>query len=200
MDEIKDKIVSRRKALGMTQEQLAKKLGVSAKVVSKWETGRSLPDTALLSDLCRELHISADELLSNDGTPQVSDEPHAVRYRRSSFIAASAVWIVALPFAAILIGVGFFFLTGFYDEAVPAAVCLLLGLFVLLSGIAAFIVLRTKAAAHSSLEADKKNAFRISVYTYVLLFVADLIIGLNILSYEGQDKAMFFGILAGYSR
>ena len=43
MDENKDKIVSRRKALGMTQEQLAKKLGVSAKVVSKWETGRSLP-------------------------------------------------------------------------------------------------------------------------------------------------------------
>ena len=43
MDEIKDKIASRRKALGMTQEQLAKKLGVSAKVVSKWETGRSLP-------------------------------------------------------------------------------------------------------------------------------------------------------------
>ena len=42
MDENKDKIVSRRKALGMTQEQLAKKLGVSAKVVSKWETGRSL--------------------------------------------------------------------------------------------------------------------------------------------------------------
>ena len=42
MEEIKDKIVARRKALGMTQEQLAQKLGVSAKVVSKWETGVSL--------------------------------------------------------------------------------------------------------------------------------------------------------------
>lgn len=44
---------------------------------------------------------------------------------------------------------------------------------------------------------DKKNAFRISVYTYVLLFVAALVIGLNILNYEGQDKGMFFGILTG---
>lgn len=64
MEEIKDKIVARRKALGMTQEQLAQKLGVSAKVVSKWETGRSLPDTAFLFDLCTSLQIAPEELLA----------------------------------------------------------------------------------------------------------------------------------------
>ena len=43
MTEMKDVIAARRRALGFTQEQLAQKIGVSAKVVSKWETGRSLP-------------------------------------------------------------------------------------------------------------------------------------------------------------
>ena len=41
----------------MTQEQLAEKIGVSAKVVSKWETGRSLPDTSFLLPLCDALGL-----------------------------------------------------------------------------------------------------------------------------------------------
>lgn len=53
-----------RKEKGLTQEDLAEKLGVSAQAVSKWENDVSCPDITLLPQLCRVLGISADELLS----------------------------------------------------------------------------------------------------------------------------------------
>lgn len=58
-------IVKRRKELNMTQQDLAKKLNVSDKVISKWETGRSIPDTSLLIPLSRALEISVNELLDD---------------------------------------------------------------------------------------------------------------------------------------
>ena len=63
---MKDIIATRRKELGYTQQQLAEKLNVSDKVVSKWETGRSLPDTSMLTDLAEVLGISVSELLKSD--------------------------------------------------------------------------------------------------------------------------------------
>ena len=53
-----------REAGGLTQQQLADKLGVTNKAVSKWETGKSMPDVALFEPLCRELEISLSELLA----------------------------------------------------------------------------------------------------------------------------------------
>lgn len=44
-----------RKKKDMTQSQLAGKLNITDKAVSKWETGKSLPDVSLFSDLCRIL-------------------------------------------------------------------------------------------------------------------------------------------------
>ncbi|MBQ8427304.1 MAG: helix-turn-helix transcriptional regulator [Clostridia bacterium] len=56
-------IQEQRKAKSLTQVQLAEKLGVSEKTVSKWETGRGFPDTSLIMPLCNELGITANELL-----------------------------------------------------------------------------------------------------------------------------------------
>ena len=53
-----------RKAAGMTQKELAEKLNISFQAVSKWENGDSLPDTAILLDLCDELNTTADKLLN----------------------------------------------------------------------------------------------------------------------------------------
>ena len=52
-----------RKEAGLTQEQLAEKLGVSQKSVSRWETGRTMPDYSLLLNLCETLHVNVAELL-----------------------------------------------------------------------------------------------------------------------------------------
>lgn len=52
-----------RKKNGLTQIQLAEKLNITDRAVSKWENGKSMPDAALMLDLCRELKISVTELL-----------------------------------------------------------------------------------------------------------------------------------------
>ena len=61
-------IAARRKALGMTQEQLAAMLGISAPAVSKWETGSSYPDITLLCPLARALETNVDTLLQFEDT------------------------------------------------------------------------------------------------------------------------------------
>lgn len=55
-----------REAQKMTQQQLAEKLNVSDKSVSKWETGRGYPDFSLLDPLCSALGVSMIELMSGE--------------------------------------------------------------------------------------------------------------------------------------
>lgn len=64
MDSIKigKLIAKRRKELQMTQSQMAEKIGVTNKSISKWETGRCLPDASLWQPICRLLGISINEL------------------------------------------------------------------------------------------------------------------------------------------
>lgn len=57
-------IKEQRKMKGMTQAELAEKICVSEKTISKWECGNGFPDTSLMLPLCKELGITANELLS----------------------------------------------------------------------------------------------------------------------------------------
>lgn len=57
-------IKQQRKAKGYTQIELADKIMVSEKTISKWECGNGFPDTSLILPLCKALDISANELLS----------------------------------------------------------------------------------------------------------------------------------------
>ena len=59
-------IAGKRKDLGMTQKQLAEKLGMSDKSVSKWERGVCLPDVSVYSELCQILGISINEFLAGE--------------------------------------------------------------------------------------------------------------------------------------
>lgn len=59
-------IRTRREHLGITQQQLADRLAVSNKTISKWENGRGLPDITLLEPLAAELKISLPELLAGE--------------------------------------------------------------------------------------------------------------------------------------
>ena len=59
-------IAELRKEKNITQEQLAEKLGVTSKSISRWENGRTMPDYTLLKDLCNDLDININELLSGE--------------------------------------------------------------------------------------------------------------------------------------
>ena len=68
MDQIKigKFIAERRKKASLTQMQLAERLGITDRAVSKWETGKAMPDTAIMLELCDILGISVNELLSGE--------------------------------------------------------------------------------------------------------------------------------------
>ena len=57
-------IAKKRKEKNLTQEQLAERLGISNKTVSKWENGKCMPDYSIIESLCKELNINLSELLS----------------------------------------------------------------------------------------------------------------------------------------
>lgn len=59
-------ISKKRKEKNLTQEQLAEKLGVSNKTVSKWETGKCMPDYSVVKNLCEELEITVAELMDGE--------------------------------------------------------------------------------------------------------------------------------------
>ena len=59
-------ISRRRMVMGLTQAQLAERLNVTDKAVSKWERGKSLPDVTLFSRVAAELRVSVVELLSGE--------------------------------------------------------------------------------------------------------------------------------------
>ena len=55
-----------RKNKKMTQAELAEKLNITDRAISKWETGKGMPDTSIMLDLCNELEITVNELLSGE--------------------------------------------------------------------------------------------------------------------------------------
>lgn len=57
-------IALKRKEKNLTQEQLAERLGISNKTVSKWECGKCMPDYNIIEPLCRELDITVSELMT----------------------------------------------------------------------------------------------------------------------------------------
>ena len=59
-------ISQKRKEKNLTQEQLADRLGVSNKTISKWETGKCMPDYAVVKILCDELEITVAELIDGE--------------------------------------------------------------------------------------------------------------------------------------
>lgn len=55
-----------RKEQGLTQAELAEKFGITDRAVSKWETGKSMPDASIMLELCEVLKINVNELLSGE--------------------------------------------------------------------------------------------------------------------------------------
>ena len=68
MDQIKigGFIAQCRKNAGLTQIQLAERLSVTDRAVSKWENGRAMPDSSIMLDLCEQLNITVNDLLCGE--------------------------------------------------------------------------------------------------------------------------------------
>ena len=65
-------IARKRKAQNLTQEQLAQQLGVSNKTISKWETGKCMPDYSIIETLCGALGVTLPELMDGEDAAEDS--------------------------------------------------------------------------------------------------------------------------------
>lgn len=102
MDQIKiGKFISKkRKDINLTQEELAEKLNVTAKSISRWENGKTMPDMSLFNEICNILNISLEELLSGEDKLKGSDETiNYIKYQRKMYIYR----LIALTIVLILI-------------------------------------------------------------------------------------------------
>ena len=81
MIKINEQISQLRRQAGMTQEELAAKLGVTNQAVSKWESAQCCPDIALLPDIARLFGLTVDELLTGEpaGKPVGGDLPDVLK-------------------------------------------------------------------------------------------------------------------------
>ena len=109
MDQIKigKFIFNCRKEKGLTQEQLAEKLGVTSKSISRWENGNTMPDYSLLKDLCNELDINVNELLSGKKIKRNDymnkSEENLIKLRKQIDKRKKVLTIISYVFMAIII-------------------------------------------------------------------------------------------------
>ena len=77
-------ILKLRKEKKMTQQELADKIGVTDRAISKWENGRGMPDLSLMKPLCDELGISINELISGE---KINKKEYQDRFEENIFNA-----------------------------------------------------------------------------------------------------------------
>lgn len=133
-------IAMNRKKKGYTQEQLAEKLGVTNKTISRWENGHYMPDLSLLEPLSKELDITLNELLA--GKEIVKEE--AMEYSEQNLIQAidytgNKIKNEHKKISLFIIGLGIFTslcaFTVFPSESSWGSIYSMIGLFLFVVGI-----------------------------------------------------------------
>ena len=102
------KVSSLRKERGLTQVDLAEKLNISNKAVSRWETGEGYPETTLLLPLAEALGVSVDYLLSSEDAAK--EEKAAEKLCRNSWVKVTVYNKISAIALAIVIGFFLFFM------------------------------------------------------------------------------------------
>ena len=129
-------IAQLRKELGLTQKELAEKLEVTDKAISRWETGKGLPDTSLLKPLAEILGVSVGELLSGKrmDDSQIKNQADHIILESLSYEESQEKWkgILRYVFLGILVALGgmfFSMVVARFATSKDAAVSLGIGLY-----------------------------------------------------------------------
>lgn len=129
-------IAQLRKELGLTQKELAEKLEVTDKAISRWETGKGLPDTSLLKPLAEIFGVSVGELLSGKrmDDSQIKNQADHIILESLSYEESQEKWkgILRYVFLGILVALGgmfFSMVVARFATSKDAAVSLGIGMY-----------------------------------------------------------------------
>jgi len=174
MDQVKiGKFIAEcRKNVNLTQMQLAEKLNITDRAVSKWETGRSMPDSSIMLELCEILKITVNELLSGeilemDEKNQKNEElllKMAEEIKQKDKMIWSTMWTIMI--VSIVALFGGLFATAFFVPEGPWQLVAILGI-TLVFLIPCFYALKLEVSV-GSYECKKCGCKIVPTYTEVL--------------------------------
>ena len=176
IDKIAIFIKEKRKKLGLTQEELAKKIYVTEKAISRWETGRGTPDISLLIPLSKELNVDVSELLNGEDCKKNDNNiEQLIDYNELNKSNKYNIFFkLTILFYALSIIVFLFYLRFEYNPNIELNYFIRL-LFIFISSI--FIIIGNKIYSDKYVEKieDKKKILKLSqiivfIYYVVLLF------------------------------
>lgn len=174
MDQIKigKFIAEERKAKKYTQRELADKLSISDKTISKWERGNGFPEVSLLLPLCNELEITVNELLSGERL-QAMDykkkaEENMVNLVKEAQESKKKIIMSAMVGVLVIVAaVPLFVVAGMFEMQVWTRVLLMgIGFVIMVMGIAIACVLDREAGAFECPEC--KERFVPDMKSYVM--------------------------------
>ena len=176
LNKISNFIKTKRKELGITQDELAEKLFVTEKAISRWETGRGTPDISLLLPLSKELNVGVSELLngeenkkSKNNVEQLLEYNEITKANKYNFQFKLTIFFYILSILSFL-----FYLRFEYDPNIEVNYFMRLLIIVIAS---IFVIIGNKIYSNNYVEKleDKKKVKKLSqiiifVYYIILLF------------------------------
>ena len=176
LNKISNFIKIKRKELGITQDELAEKLFVTEKAISRWETGRGTPDISLLLPLSKELNIDVSELLNGEENKKNKNEvEQLIEYNEITKANKYNFQFKLTIFFYILSILSFLFYLRFeYDPNIEVNYFIRLLIIVIAS---IFVIIGNKIYSNNYVEKleDKKKVSKLShiivfIYYVILLF------------------------------
>ena len=180
LNKISNFIKIKRKELGITQEELANKLFITEKAISRWETGRGTPDISLLIPLAKELKIDVSELLNGEekrnnknDVEQIIEYNELIKNNKYNFQFKLTIFFYGLSIFIFLL-----YLRFEYNPNIEVNYFIRL-LIIVISSI--FIIIGNKIYSNNYVEKlkDKKKAEKLSniiVFIYYIILIFNMVI------------------------
>ena len=199
LNKISNFIKTKRKELGITQDELAEKLFVTEKAISRWETGRGTPDISLLLPLSKELNIDVSELLngeenkkSKNDVEQLIEYNEITKANKYNFQFKLTIFFYILSILSFL-----FYLRFEYDPNIEVNYFIRLLIIVIAS---IFIIIGNKIYSNNYVEKieDKKKVLKLShikVFIYYVILLFNMVVFARYNSIDSYNLIPFKSII-----
>ena len=199
LNKISNFIKAKRKELGITQDELAEKLFVTEKAISRWETGRGTPDISLLLPLSKELNIDVSELLNGEenkknknDVEQLIEYNEITKANKYNFQFKLTIFFYILSILLFL-----FYLRFEYDPNIEVNYFIRLLIIVIAS---IFIIIGNKIYSNNYVEKleDRKKVLKISqiiVFIYYVILLFNMVVFARYNSIDSYNLIPFKSII-----